>query len=323
MSNALKFEKYSSIENSYREKEIQKIFDNVHNETWVVLEKVHGTNLSFITNGENVRAAKRTQVLGEGDNFYNSDKVLEKYSENVKNIFWSLHKLLNLPGIGLTQIQIFGEHFGGYYNGHKSQDKMIQKEVQYIPFTDFIVYDIKLYFDNETRYLDWNKVKELCKENYIPVVPELFRGSFEDCLKYPNDYITTIPELYGLESIEGNITEGNVIKTIQDIRIGKNRERAILKNKNEKFKEKGRVKSKNKSTQITDEQRKWVDEITKYFEKNRLISGLFFKDAFEDFLKDNPNFIEEVEDKKVRKLIQNIAQSESKLFIREILKRDI
>ena len=337
----MKFNKYTSIENSYREAEVQKIRDNVNpDEQWVVLEKVHGSNLSILTDGKDVQVAKRTQVLGEGANFYDSDKILDIYSNRAKELFNQLSKQVEGVGLPLDQIQIFGEHFGGLYNGKTDKGyKKIQKEVQYIPFTDFIVYDIRLFVQDEIAYLDWDWVKTLCNKYGFKTVPEIFRGSFEDCLKVPNDYATLVPELYGLEDIEGNITEGNVIKTVYDIRIGRLEERAILKDKNEKFKEKGKVKSKNKNTEITPEQQKWVQEISKYFEPARIdalfskgevekdwkqfgkISGLFFKDVIEDFLKDNPEYQEQ--DKKVKKYIQNLAQNEAKLYLREILKREI
>ena len=46
------FKKYNSIENTYREKEVEQIYLHGYDkETYVVQEKVHGANFSFITNG--------------------------------------------------------------------------------------------------------------------------------------------------------------------------------------------------------------------------------------------------------------------------------
>jgi len=339
----MQFTKYSSIENSYREAEVEKILNNVDpNTTFVVTEKIHGTNLSFLVSEDGIQVAKRTSIISDNEKFYNADLMLEKYRDSFTKLFSFLKSQYN----SIQSIQVYGEHFGGHYNGESDKGfKKIQQEVQYIPFTDFIVFDIGInqIIDGEEvrKYLNWDQLKIYAQNFSFKHVPELFRGSFEDCLNYDNQYITKVPELYNLEPIENNITEGNVIKTLEDIRIGKNQERVILKNKNDKFKEKGKVKSKNKNTNITEEQRKWVDEITRYFEKNRLnavfskgevqkdwkqfgkIAGLFFKDAFEDFLKDNPEFLTQIDDKKVRKLIQNLAQNEASKFVREILKREV
>jgi len=338
----MKFKKYSSIENSYRDLEINKIKNNVNpNEEWVVTEKIHGANFSFLVNRENnIAIAKRSGII-KNENFYNSEKILNKYLENILILVNDFFIFDNVQ-----QVQIYGEIFGGLYNNKTDKEaKKIQKEVQYIPFNDFIVYDIAVdYIEKDTYYnerlfLEWDKLKEFTSKYNLKHVPELFKGTLEECLNYPNKYITKVPELYGLKPIENNICEGNVIKTVKDIRIGTFKERAILKNKNEKFKEKGKVKSKVKNVNITDEQRKWINEISKYFEKARLdalfskgevkkewkqfgkISGLFFQDVMEDFIKDNPEFLEE--DKKIRKYIANLSQKEARNYIRNILKKEL
>ena len=113
----------------------------------------------------------------------------------------------------------------------------------------------------------------------------------------------------------------------------------FLKNKNNKFKEKGKVKKSKIQINLTPEEEKWVDEISRYFEVSRIqsvlskgdaklewkqfgkLSGLFFKDALEDFIKDNPNFIEL--EKGQRKSIQKFAQNRANEFIRDFMKNHI
>ena len=95
----------------------------------------------------------------------------------------------------------------------------------------------------------------------------------------------------------------------------------------------------NKEVVITDEQRKWAEEITKYIEPNRLynlfskgevkkdwkqfgkIVGLFYKDVLEDFIKDNPEFNEL--EKGERKIIQKLARTTAQEITREVLRREI
>ena len=328
----ISFKKYHSIENSYREKEVNKIIQNIPKDIqWVCTEKIHGTNFSFITDGKIIKTAKRSSILSESDSFYDSNLMLEKYKQNVLEIF----KILKNKNPNIQYIQIYTEHFGGYYDG-KSLSKMIQKGVEYIPFTDVIVYDILLIYDDYDEFLNWDELKEIVDKCNMKYVPEVFRGTFKECLNYTNQYITKVPELYGLPQKENNICEGNVIKPVIDIRIGRLKERPILKSKNEKFKEKRSVKRKNYTENVTEEQRKWVDIIVSYFNRNRFdnvfskgdlekdwkyfgkISGFFFKDAYDDFIKDNPEFLNE--DKKVQKFIKNLAQKQCNNFVREILK---
>jgi hypothetical protein len=60
------FKKYNSIENSYREKFLEKIKSIVPpTEKWVVTEKIHGSNFSFIYDVENLTCAKRTGLINE------------------------------------------------------------------------------------------------------------------------------------------------------------------------------------------------------------------------------------------------------------------
>jgi len=332
------FKKFSSIENSYREKEIEKIkkfeFDK---KEWIVTEKIHGTNFSFISDGNDVKVAKRNSILNDNEisKFFDADIMLEKYSKNVKELTKYLKKNYNI-----SQVQIFGEHFGGIFNGKTEKGyKRIQKEVHYIPFTDFIVFEILVTKNDEQEFLDWDTTKELCNKFGFKVVPELFRGTFQECLEFKNDYLTKIPEMYGLENFEGNITEGNVIKPVKPLFFPSG-ERVILKNKNNKFKEKGKVKKlKNSNMNLSEEDKKWVKEISKYFEYIRIqnllskgdvklewkqfgkLSGLFFKDVLEDFIKDNSDF--EKLDKNIKKIIQKYAQIEAQNFIRDFMKKHI
>jgi len=339
----MEFKKYSSIENSYREAEIEKIREVIastpkEDTTFVVTEKVDGCNLSFISDGETVSVAKRSCVMNNGTKIFDSDIMYDKYNNQVLEMANMLK-----TNFGIQRIQIFGEHFGGMYNGKSEKGySRIQNRVNYIPFTDFIVFDILLVFPEELGYvpvfMEWGAVKDICDKYEFKIVPELFRGTFDECLEYPNLFNTKIPELYGLEPIENNISEGVVIKPLTHLRF-RNGSRIILKNKNDKFAEKGKSKLQKIKAQLTETEKEFVNEITKYFEESRIqsvlskgdvkldwkefgkLSGLFFKDAYDDFIKDNSKF-EEL-DKGVQKVIRKEAQKIANDFIRDFMKRHI
>lgn len=326
---------YIEAENEYWDLEIEDNHNFFANNILV-----HNSNFSFISDGHDVKVAKRTSILNDNEleRFYDADIMYDKYKDSAKKV----SSFLMSQDSNIKQVQIFGEHFGGLYNSEtKSGYTKIQKEVHYIPFTDFIVFDIMItYNDDTTKFLDWDEVKNLSENCGFKVVPELFRGTFEECLQHPNEFITKIPEIYGLEPIEGNVCEGVVLKPIECKRFS-NGDRVILKNKNDKFKEKGKMKKikSNKQIVITDEQRKWAEEITKYIEPNRLYNlfskgevkkdwnqfgkmvGLFFKDVLEDFIKDNPEFNEL--EKNEKKIIQNLAKPIAQKITREVLRREV
>ena len=60
------FKKYNSIENSYQIEFLNEIKEQGFNDLeYVVQEKVHGANLSFITNGKDIISAKRTELKSQ------------------------------------------------------------------------------------------------------------------------------------------------------------------------------------------------------------------------------------------------------------------
>ena len=104
----MQFKKYNSIENSFQEDFIKSIIDQGYeNIEYVVQEKVHGANLSFITDGKAIISAKRTELISEGEAFFNSKTVQEKYSEKLLSLFNDLSSLYNCKAIN-----VFGELFG-------------------------------------------------------------------------------------------------------------------------------------------------------------------------------------------------------------------
>ena len=80
------FEKYSSLENHYNGKFIEKIrgagFD-MHTVEWVAREKIHGTNFSVIITPTEIVPAKRTGFVLEGESFFGH----EDYHEEVQEFF--------------------------------------------------------------------------------------------------------------------------------------------------------------------------------------------------------------------------------------------
>ncbi|MEO1051300.1 MAG: RNA ligase family protein [Bacteroidota bacterium] len=319
------FRKYNSIENTYRVEFIESIKDcGYDRENYVVQEKVHGANLSFWTNGQRLKVAKRTGFLDAGESFYNYRVVEERYADNVIKAFVAVRSLYPET----RYITIFGELFGGHYphpdveNGKEAA--LTQKGIYYSPINDFYAFDILVNGEQYIPVEDANLTFELLGFFYAKT---LLIGSLEQALSYPNAFETKIPMWLGLPPIEKNICEGVVIKPAES-KLFKSGQRIILKNKNSLWEENsGKNRLRLTSEPIREEVERFKLLIEDYINENRLsnvlsklnekeaknagkLIGLLSKDALEDFEKDYGEMFNEL-DKKDQKLVKKHLNSKS------------
>jgi len=246
--NGFVFRKYNEIENTYREKVIQQTIEQGLSEgKWVVTEKIHGSNLTFYTNGKDIQAAKRNSFLSEEeeDKFYNCKEIKQKYRESILRTF----EIIKKYNVTTNTVRIHGEIFGGIYP-HKEvkpnpKAVKVQDGVFYCPQNEFYVFDIH----DGIRYIDYLKLVEICKETKLLFAEPLFIGEFKDALQYPCDFRTLLPERFNLPPIEKNEAEGIVIKPNVSMWYN-NGSRVAFKKKTEKFREKSIIKSPKKRRKI-------------------------------------------------------------------------
>ncbi|MBV8326352.1 RNA ligase, Rnl2 family [Chryseobacterium sp.] len=323
------FKTYNSIENAYQARVIEQIrLQGFGDEVFIVQEKVHGANFSFFTDGKEIKIAKRTAFIGKDEKFFNAHQILERYNNNVIEVFRKVKTIYP----DLKTVVIYGELFGGGYK-HKGVEPAegavkVQKGIEYAPYNEFYAFDIKL---NGTTYLDTDLTNSVFEETGFFYAKTLFQGTLEEVLKYPNAFDSKIPDWLGLPEMENNRCEGTVIKTLKTRYFG-NGARVILKNKNEKWIEKSKMVKKQPKTvhkQIHFSevaQNIWV-EIQLYATVNRLnnvmskigefeprmigkVIGLFAQDILEDFEKDFPavfTTIEKEEQKKINKKLNALV----------------
>lgn len=319
----MEFKKYNSIENTYRKEVLEQIIiHGYENETYIVQEKVHGANFSFFTNGTEVKIAKRSGFIEEDEIFYNAPLISKKYHNQVIATYNDLKA--SIPN--LEFITIYGELFGGNYNHEAvAKDKnaiKVQKGIDYAPFNDFYAFDIKW---NNFQYLEVEVANALFKKHHFFYAKTVFKGSLKEALQYPNTFNSYIPDWLGLPKLENNITEGVIIKPNKPL-FFKNESRVILKNKNEKWSEKDKVKkvkNENLETVFTREGLLIWTTLQTYINTNRLYNvlskegqfhpkmmgkliGLFSQDAQNDFIKENPN------------LFATIEKAEQRLIFKEL-----
>ncbi|MGI6290865.1 MAG: RNA ligase, Rnl2 family [Bacteroidales bacterium] len=327
----MELKKYNSIENSYQLEFLNEIkVQGFHKLEYVVQEKVHGANLSFITNGKDIISAKRTELITDDENFYNSKYVQQNYESKV----FQMYKLISEKYTDVKQITIFGELFGGIYP-HPNVKKIstaiaVQKGIYYSPDNEFYAFDILV---NSNQYLDTDTINSLFESIGFLYAKTLFRGSLNECLEYPNNFSSKISKWLNLPDLQQNICEGVVIRPIQPNFL-RNGSRVLIKNKNEKWMENNNFIDKNilksffnQQETLSDDAQILCEEILKYITENRLenviskigtitpkdygkLLGLYCKDTLEDFLKIHKTEygqLEKYESKAINKLLNTHA----------------
>lgn len=304
----MEFKKYTEIENSFNKEYMERVKREVPADMqYVVQEKVHGANTSFLYDGELLEFAKRTAVLTDGENFYDQTELILRYESRVKSL-WSDVKLSH-PTI--VQMQVYGEMFGGVYPHPdvKVEKKLtvIQKGVFYTPKHEFYGFDIAIITDEGRLYLPVDETNMLFEKNDIFYARSLFKGTLAECVEYPNEFQSCISEWLGLPQIDDNICEGVVIRPVVPIYLS-NGCRVLIKNKNARFAEKKRIRKRNAllahETTYSEELVYLLDEATAFVTKNRLdnvlsktgpvnmtkefghIMGSLSKDSLTDFMKE-------------------------------------
>ncbi|AGF85515.1 ligase 2 [Moumouvirus goulette] len=296
------FQKYFSIENPNKITKILRKNDHTNDKyEWIVLEKIHGANFSFITNGKNICVAKRTAVISSDEYFYNYETIIEKYKEDILEIY----KKITLSIKNIMSIQIFGELFGGLYPNYKYENmRPVQKGIYYNPNVDFMVFDIKINYstdnfqvqNNKSEFLSHNEVLFYLTLTNLKHVPVITKGKFNDIIKMDPVFLTKVPEIYQLPHIDNNYAEGYIFKL--NTRHSCNILRPIIKSKNNVlFGEIHNQNKKNYEENISDKN-VFIEEIKNYLTKNRFdgiigkigpdnkipkIIGCYIADALNDY----------------------------------------
>jgi hypothetical protein len=279
------FTEYDHMENEYRikkrlnklistEKELIENGTQLTPQKYYITEKIHGTNYSFICNGIDVIPCKRSSIITENTSFFNHNIIFNRYKKYVLVLFEELKKKYD----NLQQIQLYGELFGGNYNGKTAASHVkIQKNVNYHNENQFMAYDlyitlkdvpikedsikediikedpakevsikediIKEDTNKKSFYMDFCDLIEIIKLTKIKLVPIINCDTLENVLKYNPKFESIVYTYYGLPMLPNNYAEGYVIKPEREKTIMMYRdklERFIFKFKNPDFLETGK-----------------------------------------------------------------------------------
>lgn len=306
----IQFKKYSSIENSFNNDYLNKVKEQMPATLqYVVQEKVHGANTSFICDGTEVRFAKRTALLNADEKFFDFQEILARYRSQVM----ALYAMVKSDHPEVNSLTLFGELFGGLYPHPDVQAQrnvmLIQKGVCYMPGHEFYAFDLYLSdAEGNGRFLSVDEANAYFVAGNFFYARTLFQGMLDECLNYPNAFQSHIAEWLGLPALADNICEGVVIRPVVPMFL-RNGARVLIKNKNERFSEKGK-KTRNKnfadatSKAYSPALQTLLNEVSAYVTENRLtnvishigevsmpqhfgkVTGMFSKDALDDFLKE-------------------------------------
>ena len=256
------FTKFPSLENTYRQKEIDKILMMDIKDKWVVTEKVHGANFSFwvykdLESGKiDIKCAKRSGWVEEGEKFFDYKSVLDKYRPMLENLRSDL----------LDDFVIYGELYGGN----------VQSGMCYSLEQDFVAFDMRWINEDGSLSLPLNKLTTftLEKDYNIPVTPLIgVYESFEEALSVEESFTSKLirDDFDGAEKhkeVEGIVIEPDTAA------YEPNGSRVYLKKKTKRFLEKGgKPNVKHKSPVVLQESVKIkLEEALVFLNRNRFDS---------------------------------------------------
>lgn len=309
------FHKYNSIENTYREENLQRIErEGFSGGTWVASEKLHGANFSFHYDGKNHKEAKRSGFIEEGENFYACSEVVNQIRPLIREL-WGL--LLEEAYSGLTSISVYGELFG---DG-------VQKGISYGE-KKFYAFDMAatVTMPEISHTFMYDPFKRFMGEVGIPIAPEIATGTLQEMLELSPEFDSKVL------GIEDNLAEGLVIKPVIPCFLASG-SRVILKHKAKGFSERSKPRKKKSKLVMSDEEKKLAQDLVGYCNTNRIESVVskigqvtikdfgkvfpeFIQDVWEDVFKDYPNLRAEISEMKaLSKHIQEEAKSELRIYL--------
>ncbi|MDR0263475.1 MAG: hypothetical protein LBJ04_09640 [Sphingobacterium sp.] len=310
---------------------------------WVVTEKIHGANFSFVYENAQLKFAKRREYLSWTDDFFGFQLVASKLETNIVCLFERLS-----AAIPATKYIVYGELFGGSYP-HPDVEPIenlqaIQTGVFYSPDIHFAAFDIAIEeSDGNKHYLDYKTAVYYFEQFGIFYAKPLLIGKSNEALNFNIRINSNIPKLLGMPELEQNLIEGVVVKPYDLKDLSLLSRRPILKIKNPEFDEEEKFHQAEKWNFIPDVVSKTeslsfiVDELRKYITHNRLNSAIskigpldmnnpqrvsdiqieFSQDILTDFNANNQNILQELEAEDMEWIKDRLISGINRLMIEQ------
>ena len=183
---------------------------------WVVTEKAHGANFSFIYENKQLKFAKRKALLTWKDDFFGFQTVVKKNERQITSLFEALSRTITAK-----RYIIYGELIGGAYpHPHvevAENVQAIQTGVYYTPNIEFYAFDIAI-IENEVEdkyYLDYTTTIDYFEEHQLLYAKPLMIGKYNEVFEFDTKIKSTIPHKFQLPELTNNLIEGVVIKPLK------------------------------------------------------------------------------------------------------------
>ncbi len=218
---------------------------------WVVTEKIHGSNFSFVCFPPTelgaqpiIHCAKREEFLDENsdsDNasFFGFRKVKMRYQAAAEQAYTTIEEQFankdarNNPAGHVVRLTIYGELFGGKFPGLSSPPDVhtaVQEGVYYHPDLQYMAFGVTVMLQpprcqngeqaEVTRIdMDFLPAMETLQQCGFFTATALHVGSFTECCNYDINFTSTIPDRLGVapqasrEIANKNMAEGIVCRT--------------------------------------------------------------------------------------------------------------
>ncbi len=312
---------------------------------WVVTEKIHGANFSFMLVGDELRYAKRKEFLRWTDDFFGFQLVAERLDGQIMRLFERIR--LAHP---FHAAVVYGELYGGQYPHPDvpvdTRVQAIQTGIYYAPSVEYCAFDIAIEptaGGSDRYYLDYADAVRYFTECGVPHARPLLVGKLNQALFFDTRFNSKVPATLGLPDIGANLVEGIVVKPNRNIVVqtSKGCMRPILKIKNKEFAEEQFHESQawsyvHAGASATERLLFLVPELRRYLTANRLQSTIskigslqgadarriaevqqaFVADAMESFWEANVELEGEFSHNDIAWLLDRV-QAEAELCIRD------
>lgn len=259
----------------------EKDLNNLNKLKWVVTEKIHGANFSFVYEDRKLLFAKRKDYLSWNDDFFGFQAVAAEIEDRMISLFEQLKQ--DIPA---HRYIIYGELFGGKYPHPEVAPaphvQAIQTGVYYSPSIRFCAFDIAIETAGEDskQYLDYDMAVAYFERFGIFYAKILCCGKWNEALNFDLRIDSRIPGQLQLPELTPNLMEGVVIKPLSHSGLTGLAIRPIIKLKNPEFDEEKKFHEAEKWSFIpnissrSEELSFLVDEMSHYITENRLNSAL-------------------------------------------------
>lgn len=189
---------------------------------WIATEKIHGASFCLVSDGALLRAGKRKVFLAPEEDFFGHRALVDRIGARVI----ALSAAVRAADAQVRLVYLHGELLGGGYpHPEVAADPAVQP-VQtgcwYAPSIELCAFDLAVLRegDHDRTYVGHDEAARLFEEAGLLHARPLIRGTYEEVMRLPLGFESTLPALLGLPPLpRGNKAEGVVVKPVRAVTV--------------------------------------------------------------------------------------------------------